>query len=247
MAEHKLELGEFGDALKQLVASLRRMASSMVTEATEQPQGRLARGAELRVFLESLSGGCVQLNIDVATPPIPIGYSGNLFDDLAPRTVEKFVAALADEGRGVARSVQARKFLSLIPPGVTSQKYEAYADGKLLCEATLGAFKPAEDITDLPVVVRTEAKIVGIMFEPNLEIRFDSNGAKFTCSASSEMIDKAILLHREIVTIMATLLGSRGRLLWIGDHASFPTPMTIGERSNHVLSRWQRTLAALAK
>jgi hypothetical protein len=186
--------------------------------------------------------------MDVVTPPVPVGYTGNLFNDLAARTAEKFVRALEDEGRGITRSVQARKFLSLIPPGVTSQKYEAYADGKLLCEATLGIFKLADEMIDLPIVVKTEAKIVGIMFEPNLEIRFDAgSGVKFTCSASSEMIDKAIILHRESVSIMATLLGNKGRLLWIGEASSFPSPMAKNERSKHVLSRWQKTLAELAK
>jgi hypothetical protein len=248
MAEHKLELGAFGAALTQLVASLRRMASAMVTEAMEHESGRLKRGAELRVFLDSLSGGCVQLNMDVTTPPIASGYNMELFNDLAARTAEKFVRALEDEGRGVARSVQARKFLSLIPPGVTSQKYEVHSDGKLLYETTLGVFKLADEMVDLPVVIKTDAKIVGIIFEPTLEVRFDAgNGVRFACSASSEMIDKAILLHRERVTIMATLLGSKGRLLWIGIPSSIPAPMTKSARSNHVLSRWQKTLAELAK
>lgn len=248
VSEHKLELGAFGDALKQLVASIRRIASSMVTEAMEQPHGRLARGAELRVFLDSISGGCVQLNMEVAAPPVPVGFSGNLFDDLAERTAEKFIKALGDEGRGVTRSAQARKFLSFIPSGVTSQKYEAWSDGKLLCEATLGAVKLADEMVDFPVVVKAEAKIAGITFEPNLEVRFDAGGGtKFTCSASRDMIDKAIVLHKETVAIVATLLGNKGRLLWIGEPSSFPAPMSKNERSNHVLSRWKNTLAELAK
>ena len=248
MAEHKLELGAWGDALKQLVSSLRRMASSLVKEAVEHESGRLKHGAELRVFLESLSGGCVQVNLDIGRPPVDVGYNIDLFNDLAPRTVDAFVRAVSDEGRGVTRSVQARKFLSLIPNGITSQKYQAFSNGVLLSEATLGAFTLPEEAIDTPLVIKTAAKIVGVTFEPNLEIRFDAGeGGKFTCSASSEMIDEAIALHRGDVLVMATLQGSKGRLLWIGEPTSFPAPMARTQRSEHVLSRWRQALAELSK
>jgi hypothetical protein len=247
VAEHKLELSAFSNALKQLVATLRRIASGLVDEATEQSSGRFKHDAELRVFLDSLSGGSLQMNLDVSSPPIAPGYSIMLFDDLPSRTAERFIESIKAEGNGVFRSLPARRFLGSLPKGITSQKYEVYSDGNLLCEASLGEVSLADEAIDLPIVVKTVARITGIIFEPTLEVRFDADGEKLSCSASTEMIDKAILLRSEDVLIMATLHGGKGRLLWIGTPGSFPARMTRSDRSNHVLARWQRTLAELAK
>jgi hypothetical protein len=247
MAEHRLELGSFGASLAQLVSALRRIASSMIKEATEQSMGRLARGAELRVFLDSISGGSLGLNMEVASPPVEAGYNWNLFDDLPSRAAEQFVRAVDAESKGIPRSAQARKYLQLIPAGVTSQKYEVHADGRLLYETTLGDVKLTEEIEDFPLAIRTTAKIVGVMFEPVPEVRFDASGRKFSCVASPTLIDKAIQFHSEAVLVVATITGSKGRLLWLGPPDSFPTPLIREQRETYVLSTWKETLDELAK
>jgi hypothetical protein len=244
MAEHRLELGAFGASLGQLVTALRRIASSMITEATEQSMGRLAHGAELRVFLDSISEGSLGLNMGISSPP---GSNLSLFDDLPARAVEQFIRSVEAESKGIARSAQARKYLRMIPKGVTSQKYEVHSGGRLLYETTVGDVKLTEEMEDIPLAVRMVARIIGVMFEPTPEVRFDAVGRKFSCSASPELIDKAIQLHSDNVLVVAIMMGAKGRLVWMGAQDTFPTPLTRQERSTYILSTWQKTLDELAK
>jgi hypothetical protein len=247
LAEHRLELSAFGTSIVALVTALRRVASSLVTEAVEHSSGRLAKGADLRVFLDSIGGGSVALNMDVSAPPLAFGQNGALFDELPAKATEKFVRAVEAESKGEMVSAQARKFLRSLPQGVTSQQYEVHSSGVLIYEATIGAFTLPEESEDLPVVLKTMARITGINFDPSLEVRLDADGAKLNLSANAPLIDRAISLRSELVMIVATVSGTRGRLLWLDLPDAFPAVLSPEARTNHVLSRWEKTLSELAR
>jgi len=96
----------------------------------------------------------------------------------------------------------------------------------------------------IPLVVRTKAKIAGILFGLKTTIYFDvSDGRTLDCSASPELVDSAMSLCGGEVIIMSTLLGNTGRLLWIG--TSPPESMSREKRSAYVLSEWRQTLDEL--
>jgi hypothetical protein len=247
LADHRLELSAFGPSIVALVAALRRVASSMVTEAVEHPVGAIAKGADLRVFLDEIGGGSLEMTMDVAAPPLSIGQSGTLFDDLPTRTTEKFVRAIESESRGEMVSTQARRFLRSLPQGLKSQRYEVYSGPELVYSATIGDFTLPEESADLPMVIKTAARISGVTFEPSLEVRLDANGTKLNLAATTKLVERAIALRNETVTIIATANGNRGRLLWLDLSDALPTPLSPEIRSHHVLSRWEKTLAELAQ
>ncbi len=249
LAEHRLDLSTFGDALAALAAGLRRTASALVGDAAESyASGRVRRKAELHVFLEKLTEGSVGLDFSVEAPELISGDNFELFDDLPVRSTEKFVGALEKESKGVYRDAAARKFLRSLPDGLTIQKYEVFSGDAKVLEVSIGEVDLPTEPVDLPSVIRTTARILGVTFEPHAEVRLDAGGSKFSCVASEELVDKAILLRTEEVGVVAVVMGpSKGRLLWLSRLEDCPPFLDREARTAHVLSRWEKTLEILGR
>ncbi|HZL19235.1 MAG TPA: hypothetical protein VFG23_15985 [Polyangia bacterium] len=249
LAEHKLDLSTFGEALAALTAGLRRTASAIVGDAAEsRAAGRVAHKAKLHVFLEALTGGSLGMAFSVEAPELISGDNSEIFDDLPLRSTEKFVAALEKESKGVYRDSAARKFLRALPGGLTIQKYQVFSGDAQVLEVSIGAVDlPAEPV-DLPSVIRTTARILGVTFEPHAEVRLDAGGSRFSCAASNELVDKAIVLRTEEVEIVAVVTGpSKGRLLWLSRLEECPPAMDREARVAYVLGRWEKTLEILGR
>lgn len=247
LAEHRLDLVAFEKAITCLTTGLRRTASGLLKEAVESTAGRLAKGAELQIFLDALTEGSAQLTVSVDAPILRRGENASFFADLPLRASKQFVEAIDAESRGEMRSVLARRFLAALPSGLNSQQYQLYNDGKVIFDVTHGAVVLPQEPAELPVVVKSEARILGLTFEPHAEVRLDIRGTKLTCSASDALIDTAIRLHGTDVSVMVVADGSKGRLLWLGQADDFPAPLTKEQRAEHVLSRWEKTLERLSR
>ncbi|HJX53601.1 MAG TPA: hypothetical protein VJ801_12615 [Polyangia bacterium] len=247
LAQHRLELGAFASALACFVAGLRRTASGLLTEATENTRGPVARVAELRVFLESVEGNSLALNGSVEAPPLMPGQNAELLDSLPERATKRFVQDIEDESRGRLRSKHARKYLGALPPGVSTQQYQVSSGGVVVYDATIGKVDLPTEPKDLPAIIKTKGRVVGLTFEPLTEVRLDVADTRLTCSATDAQVEKAIALRGHDVFVVAVLDGTKGRLLWIGDPGDFPKMLTPDQRTDHVLTRWDKTLERLSR
>ena len=202
----------------------------------------------MHVFLEGLVEGSLGMELSVEAPELIIGDNFELFDDLPVRSTEKFVGALEKESKGVYRDAAARKFLKALPGGLTVQKYQVYSGDAKVLEVSIGEVDLPTEPVDLPSIIRTTARILGVTFEPHAEVRLDAGGLKFSCAASEDLVDKAILLRAEEVGIVAVVTSpSKGRLLWLGQEDERPSVADRATRGAHVLDRWARTLEILGR
>ena len=250
LAEHRLDLTIFGDAMAALTSGLRRTASAIVKAAAETSSaGRLARKAELHVFLDGLIEGSLGLNVAVEPPPLVPGDNVDIYlDDLPLRATKRFIGEVVNESKGLYRDAAARRFLHSLPAGVAFQRYEVYWGESSVMDVSIGAVDLPPEPVALPSVIRTPARILGVTFEPHAEVRFDAAGSRFSCAASDELIDKAIALRGEDVGIVAVVITpSKGRLLWLSRQEECPPTMDREPRISHVLTRWEKTLEILGR
>jgi hypothetical protein len=250
LAEHRLDLTIFGEAIAALTTGIRRTASAIVKAAAETPAvGRLNRKAELHVFLEGLLEGSLGLAVAVEPPPLVSGENVDLYlDDLPVRATKKFIGEVLNESKGLYRDSAARKFLQAMPAGVALQRYEVYSGDLSVLDVTIGAVELPPEPVALPSVIRTSARIVGLTFEPHTEVRFDAGGSKFSCSAPDALMKKAIALYENEVGIVAVVTGpSKGRLLWLSTKEECPPTLERGQVGKYVLDRWATTLEILGR
>lgn len=248
IADHKLDLASFASALSALADGLRRTASGLVSEALEpQKKGPVARRGDIHVYLDDIQKGSLELNMSVEPPDLGPGYNLDLFEELPVRAVKHFFGAIEEESKGALRNSLVRKFLRALPDGLSGQRYQAFDGEASIFDIAIGAVTLPNEPNALPAVIRTTARIAGVTFNPTLEVRVDVDGMRLSCAATDSMIDAAMRLHTEEVTIVAVMSGSKGRLIWLGRTDEFPAAMTQEQRGAHVLSRWEGTLERLSR
>lgn len=249
LAEHRLDLSSFVDALQALTAGLRRTASAIVNDATETSAvGRVTRKAELHVFLEKLLPGSLGVAFAIEPPEVAPGDSFPLFDDLAVLSTKRFVVGLKKESEQVYQNAAARRFLRKLPAGLTAQRYEVYEGEKQVLEVSIGEVNLPAEPEELPSVIRASARVLGVTFQPQAEVRLDVAGTTFACTASDALVDKAITLRGEDVQVVAVVIApSKARLLWLSRPADYPRLLNREERADHVLVRWEKTLEILGR
>jgi hypothetical protein len=249
IAEHRLSLAAFGEALLALLAALRRIASSVVTENSAPEYGskggKYAGQAELLdLELESVGRGSVDTLATVVTRVRP-GTTAPLF--LEREACRQFLDLVEAEGRGEARSAPVRKFLGTIPAGVSSQRYTLEDAGRVLKSVSIGPMSLAEEPPPLPGLISIRGKVIAVGFEPGRpEIKFETSEGIVTCSALAEHVERAIELRGTTVCAEA-VAGRPHRLLWIRSAEEGAPTLDDDARARWLLARWSDALARLAR
>jgi hypothetical protein len=114
-------------------------------------------------------------------------------------------------------------------------------------ETTIKSVELPTEPQDLPVLIKSRARVIGLTFEPSAEVRLDVEGTKLSFSVTEDDLEKSILLRGQDAFAVALIRGNKGRLLWIGNPSEVPRQLTPEERSSHILSRWEKTLERLAQ
>jgi hypothetical protein len=252
LAEHRLSLDAFGEALQALASAARRIASGLVKDAVEDPNygqrgGRLAEKARL-LDLEIAKLGDGSLGVDVVCRMrVPQGANIPLFDELPGQTVGRLLEALEQEGRGQPANAMVRKYLSRLPQGLTKHRYEQWSNGSMVREVNLGAMKLPEIEPTPPCLMEMLGTIVGLGLEASApEVRIASDERKYVCAATMLQVERAIELHKEPVRAMV-LMGTKPRLLWIRPMRDAGRLADEEARTGHLMARWEPLLRRLAQ
>ena len=187
LAEKRLSLAAFGEALTILLAGLRRIATNIVGDALEEKssKGRFANAArrldiEITELLKESSGFD-----SVITFATPIGDTFPLLN-LAEVAGEQLLDALDSESRGIAKNANIRRYLRALPAGITQQNYSLHQNGTLLRHVSFGEALLPEIPAELPYLARYLGNIVGVGFEPGRpEVRLRTEDRSITLVATS--------------------------------------------------------------
>lgn len=248
--QHRLSVGAFGEALSQLLFSLRRIATQMVSTAVdpERPStGRfanLARGLDIEIT--SIEGGSAGFNglVTFMQPPDELP----LFADLPQRATFELLDSIERESKGQPSNWAVRKYLTLLPVGVHRHVYEIYDDGTATKRVEVGDVKLPEVPEEFPFIQEIVGNVVGVGFEPGrTEVRIKSDGPTTIFDAEAEQVETALKLRHESVRSLGVHANRHTRLLKL-NRASEPrfaaTPEMIEE---HIFKRWSGVFARLAE
>jgi hypothetical protein len=247
LPDKRLSLSAFGEPLSLLLKALKRIATNLATDASEDKKvGRLANAArdlDIEIFdLVRESSGFDGL-ITLGAPAL--GENLSLFENLAQSAGRRLLEAIDDERNGIARNASVRNYLHSLPKGVTYQTYVLHDNGKTIGEVSFGEMSISALPPDLPHIAHYIGKIVGVGFEPGRsEVRIKTTTAQVSLSASTEHVEKALSLRGSEVIAVAVVQGSSHRLLIIQDSQS---PLNTSTRDAAVFERWNGVLRRLAQ
>jgi hypothetical protein len=249
MAEHRLSLAQFGDALANLVAALRRIATQMVSTAEgEHPKtGRFAGVArQLDIEISAIEGNSTGVNGVVTFTPPPDMLP--LFVDLPERATTELLDSIERESKGQAANWAVRKYLQSLPQGLHRQLYEFNENGTTKKLVEIGDVRLAEFPGELPSLREHEGVIVGVGFEPGrTEVRLRTDSSSPNLDATSEQVDMALTMRKGKVRVLGVNDGKRTRLLRLIDAAKPRFAMTDADVEEQIYRRWSGVLARLAR
>ncbi|BDG01948.1 hypothetical protein [Anaeromyxobacter oryzae] len=253
LAEHRLSLDAFGPALTALLAAVRRIASGLVRDASDDPNygrkgGRLAERARLLdLELTTIGEGSLELGA-VCRMRVEPGANMPLLEDLPERATRRLLTAIEAEGRGRAENALVRRYLSRLPSGIHGQRYELRRNGAILHEVSLGTMKLPELPPAAPALLEVKGAIVGLGFEFDApEVRISADERKYSCTATMEQVERAIELRQEPVRAMILRSGRALKLLWIRPMRESFTFADPRARKEYLLSHWEELLKRLAQ
>lgn len=253
LSEHKLSLGQFAPAFGRLLTAVRRIASAVVTGASEYGYG--ASGGRVHAAAKLVDVYLVSINGHSPTAPVlEIGVEPDQaclfapYPGLTDKVAGVFLDYVEDETRGVPRSAIVHKYLAAIPCGVRSQRYECTFERGERREVTVSELRLAPEPKELPALLTLEGDIIRVEFEPGVPkvwIRVNESDRAF--SATPELVDRAIGLRGHAVTAkVVARRGTVGRLLglWAHDATCRLVPY---DPEYHLFRRWENLLRALAR
>lgn len=168
-----------------------------------------------------------------------------LLSDLPARALATVVRDIEGEAGGRKRSTLARRFLAQLPKGITSQDYTVEHAGVVLVTAKIHDSAVAATSTSLPHLERIQGFIAGVGFDPST-ISFRTNRRqRLTRSASEAVVQQALELRDGPVEAMC-VAGPSPRVVWVRAAGVAAIPGD-DERSASLRTRWERTLAILAR
>ncbi|HEX7681352.1 MAG TPA: hypothetical protein VF713_24675 [Thermoanaerobaculia bacterium] len=247
LPEKRLSLSAFGEPLNLLLKALRRIATNLATDASEDKKvGRLANAArqlDIEIFdLVRESSGFDGV-ITLGAPAL--GENLVLFENLAQSAGLRLLEAIDDERNGIARNAGVRNYLESLPPGITFQSYVLHDNGKAIGDVSFGEMTITSLPPDLPHIAHYVGKIIGVGFEPGKpEVRVKTANATVSLSASADHVEKALDLRGSEIIAVAVVQGSSHRLLIIQDSQS---PINTSTRDVVVFDRWNGILRRLAQ
>jgi len=207
LSEHRLSLGAFGPALRELESAVKRTASGMLRDATDgeygKKGGRYHKVAEaLDVQLAGIEGGSLTTTFVLALQFV-LGQQTPLFDLVTRETALRFVRDVKDEGHGQPRNSGVRKFLEALPD-LTRHKYEVLQDGETIESAELGKLEIAIVPGRLPSFLEIVGFVVSVGFAPGPpEIKLRREGRTLRVRATPAQVDAALAFRGAEVRALA--------------------------------------------
>jgi hypothetical protein len=249
LAEHRLSLDAFGQALEQLVTAYRRIASNLLAQA-DSSTGRLHSFAYLfDLQLEQIkegSAGIVAACVIDAEPDI---FGGDLIDHWTTRAVDTLLTDIEAEANGEFRNGAVRKYLRALPEGVTGQRYTFSGGNGHRREISIGSMRLPEGPTEMPVMHERTYAIVGVGFEPGESfVRLKGADDTVTCEATPQQVAKALELRFGSVRAMIVRQsGRKARLIRIRREGEELRPLSPQQEETLLFGKWHNLLGRLAK
>lgn len=251
LADQRLSIAAFGEALKALLVAYRRIASNMISNAVDYAErGRLqghARWLDIEITDLAKESAGVQAVCTTRSAP---GEQVPLFmTDIARRASVELLAAVKEESDGHPRNSTVRKYLEALPRNLRRQVYELSDNGNRLCEPVIvEVVALATDVPtlELPYLTELSGDIVGVGFEPGKnEVRIKADTTN-TLQASTAHVDLAIELRGNPVRALV-VVNKQSRLLRL-DSQDAPRFMPTREQAQkYVFEEWDGLLRKLAE
>ncbi|HZU44493.1 MAG TPA: hypothetical protein VE994_17590 [Terriglobales bacterium] len=250
LAEHRVSLTYFGEALALLVAALRRIATQIVSAAAnaDNPKsGRLTNVArQLDIQIESIQGNSGGFDGIVTFEPPPDVLP--LFGDLPARATIELLDSIERESKGQPSNWAVRKYLSALPTGVRKQTYDFHDNGAVKKHVEIGDVQFAAIPADLPSLREYEGDIVGVGFEPGRpEVRIKTGVSTPNLDATSEQVEEALHMRKEKVRVLGVNDGKRTRLLAVAEIHEPRFERTDEAVEEHIFKRWSGVFSRLAR
>ena len=249
LAEHRLSIGSFGLPLHYLLSAIRRRATNIVRDAMGKEAasvGRYASSAKrIDIEVQSLLRSSVGIQAVVRMQDPRVGGQFSLLDDLPKQATDKTLEAIDHESRGELRDESVRKYLESLPDFVTRQEYTLITDGNELRTVSFGQFTLPELVADLPHLIETEGKVIGVGFEPGRNlVRASVQSGDVTMKSDAETVNKALQKRDTDVRVLYVEQNGQRRLLRMDDPHQ-PRPQL--DVDDFVFEKWRSVIKALAK
>jgi hypothetical protein len=247
LSEKRLSLSAFGEPLKLLLVALKRIASTLATDAFgDKNVGRLANAArQLDIEISELVHGSSGFNSVLSLGTPAVGDNLALFENLAETAGLRLLEAIDSERRGVVKNAAVRNYLRSLPTGITYQSYEIHDNGKAIGNVSFGGMSIPSLPPDLPHIAHYVGQIVGVGFEPGKsEVRVKTDKGIVTLTATTAHVDTALALRGADVLAVAVVQGTSHRLLIL---QGSQLPINQSTRDIAVFDRWSGILRRLAQ
>ncbi|MBW8877273.1 MAG: hypothetical protein JF614_20100 [Acidobacteria bacterium] len=258
LAEHRLSLDAFGQALSLLLVAYRRIANNLLAQATSDT-GRLRSFAkaidleliEIKEGSSGISAACITSGIygiieneDIFQQKL---FEAGLFDSLAGRAATALLADIEAEANGHARNAAVRNYLRALPEGLTGQKY-TYSENGHSKEVTIGSMELPEGPPEMPVIHERLYAIVAVGFAPGESyVRLKGIDETVQCEATIEQVGKALELRFGSVNALIVRQGRKARLLRLRRAGEDLPPMSPEQEDYLIFGKWDELLRRLAK
>ncbi len=266
--QHRLSISEFAPALTALLKATRRIASGIITNASDTSDygrggGKYASQAEsIDIQISGLfdsSVGLTALLVMTAALQKPLIAEW----DIEHRIVVELIECLESEGAGIPKNAKVRQYLEALPRGISEQSYKALDEkGSVIHQTTLKAVSLATPPKDFPNLLEISGLVIGVGFPPGsttIKFRYsltekeggedgESQERIITCAANKEQVEKALRLREHPVLADVIQIGSSNRLLHLRAAEEFllrPKPFSEEVIGEH-FERWDAVMKGLA-
>jgi hypothetical protein len=253
VADHRLSISAFGDALKELLKAYRRIASNMLRDAAGYAErGRLNELANLLdIEIAQIEGSSVELSA-VCTFRPPPDPQANLFfpGDILERAGKELLDSIDEESKGHPYNTSVRNYLSALPSGLTRQQYELSENGKVLhAPVVIGPVSiAATPLLNLPYLIEFTGSVTGVGFEPGVtEVRVRTEeDERLRFLAPVSLVEQALELRGKTVRGLA-VKAKEMRLLRLSDATAPAFVLTRALEEDYLFGRWDALLRRLAQ
>ena len=250
VADHRLSLSLFADALGYLASALQRTASAELSQSDEaKTRGNIAAPAKLLdLELLAVEDNCVSVRMEAVSREY-FGPQTAANQELAARASLRLLEEIEAEATGSEQSPVARKFLQYLPEGLSSQKYRLTRDGETIKEFSVGsiqALKPRKH----PRVTLLRGQIVAVGFPPGTtSFAMRSGDRRVTIGIEPSQVDDVLALRGGVVRVAARVSGSDSNLLWIrrDDDARNAVPLEVETVHALAIRDFSKTLQRLGE
>lgn len=245
LAEHRLSLGAFGEALPRLVSAVRRCVSNRLVETEDADHGtkggafaKLAKAVDVQIA--ELREGSLELTLEVDV------LEGQLDMLAIEGGLTDFVDAIRTESVSPQPKGVARGYLQALPSGLQTHTYRAAYNDRVYASATAGAPAAAPDDRDGvgPLLVDIDATVRGVDFDKP-SVRLQTDVGKVKLSATPALVEQAIALRDQ--TVHVRYLPRAKRLLALRPAGAERTRPDFEDAADAVFDRWDEVLRRLAK